>query len=1240
MAKKIWKHLDEFSGETPTQPVVGGSEFAPQLEEAMDAIRREYGIKDDGSLAATAGDRPSGDQRQQDLRALLPDVSRRGFMRLSGAAAVFGLAGCWHEAPDTLVPYEQQPENTYLARPVYYNTVIRAGGEPRAVLVKRYDGRPIKLEGNPDDPVGGGKLGVRGQATIVDLYDPDRLRNGPRKNADGENVAADWAELDLQVGQSLAQGGVALVTGSWNGPSRLRLRDELATSLGDRFTHVAYHPFAQDVARDARAASFGDDHAHEPVYHPDEAKVMVTFGSDYLGGGTTGLADNRAFGAMRKVKGSGEHADMGQLLAFEPTVTQTGTLADIRTRVDMADLPGLAWTIAVRVAEKMGAEVPKIGREIAAQYTQGNAEHLELHPGVAHLDHGKYAQDDGGGIIAYAADQLVQAHEAGNHSLIYVGGATHCSEQSHQLFVVANYLNAILGNEGVTVETASRPEFNVDTSARAFAQLLADCQAGKVQTLLLADVDPIYDWHDPQAVRDALAQVPTVVALAERDSETVRAAHWIAPIDHDLESWGDAELTRGVFAVQQPCTRQLWNTRSIEQSLMAFAQAAGSVPDSWRVDSAEADPKQAAWISREPLWQAQAVGLQSWGEFVRATWNDTVLKRVGPVNDDGFWRSALSRGVVGRPTTGSAPGVSFNAQAVKSVAFANREGHTLVISSSRIMGAGEQANNPYLQEVGDPVSKVTWDNYLAVSLDDAAAWKLPRDAVAALTVGEQTVHVPVFVQVGMLPGTVELFTGWGRELAGVVADGGGVEQPDGGRRQINAFHMALNGARWGVPVTVSPVEDTYRLAEIQGNDYQDGRGAALDDLLVHHQKDPGMHHRGHHHSLWVHGQGTTDPQLETPSDPEKPFSSPNNLSMWDSVHVYPGRRWGMSIDLNSCTGCNACVVACSLENNVPVVGRDEIRLGREMHWIRIDRYYATTVTHEEYIEENLTESKVIEGESATDFGRLERKRYEGHNDAHFDVFHQPMLCQHCGHAPCEEVCPAMATMHSDQGVNIQVYNRCIGTRYCANNCPYKVRRFNFYEYSKYRQGPVGSGDPLARVAKNIAGEFSTTSRDEMLELPLQMLLNPAVTVRSKGVMEKCNFCVQRTRDIREHEKRSNRKYDDSDPMMTVACAQTCPTSAIIFGDINDPDSSVSQHIKAREHGYKVLDSVLNTRPSITYHRQIRNRPPAPDEMLDHHDGHAGHGDGHGGAEIEDHGPERHGHDHADTASAAHGEEAH
>jgi len=468
-----------------------------------------------------------------------------------------------------------------------------------------------------------------------------------------------------------------------------------------------------------------------------------------------------------------------------------------------------------------------------------------------------------------------------------------------------------------------------------------------------------------------------------------------------------------------------------------------------------------------------------------------------------------------------------------------------VISPSRIMGDGTWLNNAWLQELPDPVSKVTWDNYLAMAFSDIQRLGLAPNDVVELKLGSVSVKLPVHVQEGQHPGTLQTFSGWGRarDCAGEIANAG--LDPNFSVDVKPLLAAGTNGIS-GV-ATINKTGETYVLANVQGHNRMHGRDIALDDVLDLHREDPGGKKRHHHRALW--GAGTDG-------------KDHGRLSVFGKSHDYVGHKWGMSVDLGSCFGCNACVVACNAENNIPVVGRDEVRRGREMHWLRIDRYYSSAQDDQDMLD--------------------------------VDVIQQPVMCQQCDNAPCEEACPAMATMHNDEGINVMVYNRCIGTRYCSNNCPYKVRRFNWYEYGKYRFGPQGSGDAFGRIAKNLITGGATSSQAELSKHPLEMALNPEVTVRSRGVMEKCNFCLQRTRDIREREKTTNHAIRDGE--ITTACAQTCPTKAITFGDLNDEQSAVNAQIK-QAHGYKLLDEVLNTRPAVTYLAKIRNRPAMAAELV-------------------------------------------
>lgn len=1178
MPKQVWKDLGEMERSAATKAMAGKhadpsagtsgrtNEFLPDVELALAQLRASHGLTN--TSCEGENNKPSNirvandhglDELRNELHMALPGVNRRGFLQLTGAAAVFALTGCWHKDPDTLVPYFQQPEGTTIGKAVFYSSVLRDSGFPIAVMVKTYDGRPIKIEGNPDHPTTRGRLDARTQAALLNLYDPDRRQTGPVKKTGNASADINWEQLDNEIGAALRAGNVGLITGPVDGLASRQLIEDLKSAFGNRLQHAAYDAYAADAAVAARAASFGAAQAKAPIYHVDRADVLVTLGSDFLGGGQATLADHVAFGDFRRLKNAGTaHANSGQVIAFEPNLSQVGSCADVRVRASMDKMAAIAWAIAAKVAAQLGKSLP-------AGVPSVDEKSLDLRL----IEAGDHSVSP----ISLTAEALVAANKAGRNSLVYVGGATHSGQNSLPLYVAANFLNALLGNEGVTVETSSTAGSAIAPSTAATRQILDAAASGQIATLIISGANPAFSLP---GAREAIAKAKTVVVLADRADETFDAAQlgYLAPTLHGLESWGDAETSDGVHALQQPTIQPLWDCRAAEESLMAFAVAAlaNNAPKSFRVPAVADAPKKVSVASRRPLWIGVAHGVQSWPAYIQGLWLANLKPETQALsNEQSFWNSALAVGVVSLKSKRSAESVSFNAKAAQQYPPATAKaagGYQLMLSASRVMRDGTHLNNAWLQETSDPISKVTWDNYLAVSVGDMAKLgiRAPRqdtrepNPIARVTANGKSFDVPVHVQEGQDPGTVELFLGWGRAMAGKVAEIAGVDGSGG----INAFTLiGANGDAWGATAQIQILDGGYQLATVQGHNTMEGRNLALDDVLELHRKDPSFAARHVHREMWTKG---------------KDGKPGGRLSMWHTTHQYPGRRWGMVVDLNSCTGCQACVVACVAENNVPVVGREEVRRGREMHWIRIDRYY-----------------------SSNDPGFLD-----------IDVIHQPVMCMHCENASCEEVCPPMATMHNDEGVNVQIYNRCIGTRYCSNNCPYKVRRFNFYEYSKYRMGPVGNGAPFQRIMKNLFTEGQTSSQAEMTKAPLQMLLNPLVTVRSKGVMEKCNFCVQRTREIREQEKATNRNFKDGEAQ--TACAQTCPTNAITFGDLNDPQSQVTRLGNESPHAYKMLDVETNNRPAVAFLRRVRNRPPLAEEaeQLEHghhggeHEAHAGH----------------------------------
>ena len=1096
MPNDVWKS----PADRDASPLATRDEFGPDVAAAIADLRERHGL-DEPSC------QPEGhDRLRSELAAMLPGVNRRGFLRLTGAAAVFALAACNEKHPDTLVPYAVQPEGSTIGNATWYSTVVRDAGQPVAVMAKSYDGRPIKIDGNPDCPVGRGRADARTQAALLNLYDPDRFQAGPQKR-DGVALApTTWDAADAAIGTALKSGAVGLLTGPLDGLAHRRLLADLKAALGDRLVHAEFSALSRVTESTARATAFGDGRI--PAYRLDRASVLVTLGSDILGNGSTGLGEHVGFGELRRLKDQG----FGQVIAFEPTMSQVGTCADVRVRVSFDRLAHVGWAIAEVVASKLGKAIPA-GAKAALDQVRGTD--LDAALGLKAIQVDGHPQSS----IVFAAERLLAAKAAGRNSLVYAGGVAH-ENGGAPLLLAAHWLNAALGNEGVTTEVA--PGTVLAESGQA-AALLADCASGRIGTLIIWGADPVFALPGAET---AIAKVPVVVALADRLDDTARLAHWILPSQHALESWGDAEIRQSVFALQQPVITALWDNRSAEESLMAAVLAAGLSAPSFAVAKVAVASAKSV-VTRTDLWHPLAHGVKPWRDYVKAVWLGELKPRTGSLASDvAFWNSALATGVIDLQVAAPTPvfdGAAIEQALSRGLPSKISSGYQLVLSASRVLRDGASANNPWLNELPDPVSKITWNSYLAVSPKDAEEQGWAENDVVAVTVaGAKPIELPVHIQEGQHPGTLEAFYGWGRIAAGEVA---AIEVHTG--FSVNLFRLGLGSH--GRTAVVAKTGATFELANVQGHHRMDGRPIAQDDLF----------HETHH----AHWQAGTD---------GKPAG---RLNLWGSSAATLGHKWGLTVDLNACTGCNACVIACSAENNVPVVGRDEVRKNREMHWIRIDRYYA--------------------GADALDV----------------DVVQQPVMCQHCDNAPCESVCPANATMHNNEGVNLQVYNRCIGTRYCANNCPYKVRRFNWYEYSQLRSGPQGAGEPLERVKRNIITSGSINAREEMSHAPLNLLLNPDVIVRSKGVMEKCTFCVQRTRQIRDTEKASGKAMADG--TITSACAQTCPTKALTFGDINDPFSQVTQVTKAGEAAglaYGLLDADLNTRPAVTYLKRLRKRP--------------------------------------------------
>ncbi len=902
MTKRYWTSPADRDAAPASPDAARGDEFGPEVAAAIQELRSRHHL-DSPSCQHEGNQGEALDRLRLRLTELVPGLNRRSFLRLSGAAAVFSLAGCGPKHPDTAAPWSAQPEGTTLGTPQYFSSTLRDSGQSVAVMVKSYDGRPIKIEGNPDDPVGRGRCDTRTQAALLNLYDPDRLQHGPLHRQGQTLTNITWNDLDTAVSGALKAGKVALITPPVDSPSHQRLITALAKALPGRFEHAVLEAYPRQAEAQARQLAFGD--AGLPIYHPAQADVLVAFG-DFLGGPHQGLAEQVEFGDFRRLRRSGDATTLGQVIAFEPTFSQLGTCADLRQRVPAHLQVAVAWRLAEAVANGLGARIPAQAQQLVdASRTVINALHSPL------------AGADGSAVIAFAAERLISVHKSGRHSLVWAGGANlQGSDGGLALQLAVAWLNATLGNEGASVRTWPKGSGPLVDDGSAGA-LIDAAGRGEIQTLILWGVNPAYVWPEKAA---ALAKVATLVALTDRLDESAVLATYVVPALHDLESWGDAALRPGVYSVQQPCLPPLWDARAGEQSLIAFAAGAGAT-DFQGATACLPIPAVRSVVARTTLWQPEASGVQSWLEFVRETWQGQIRAEVGSLAGPmEFWNASLARGVVQAPLAESMlPTLQLDSQ-VAIAAPASPSGAVLILSASRTMRDGACLNNAWLQELPDPVSKICWDTYLAVSPIDAAHAGLASNDLAQLTVAGKALTVPVHVQEGQDPGTFELFLGWGRTQAGAVAE---LTATHGGFR-INGFELSqARPLPLSLPAELAKGSGTYHLANTQGHDYREGRPVALDEVVgvaPESASEEGA-------AIWKAG---TD---------GKPAG---DVSTYGRQVAYTGHKWGMTVDMNTCIGCNACTVACTAENNVPTVGRDEVRKNRVMHWIRIHRYYTGT----------------------------------------------------------------------------------------------------------------------------------------------------------------------------------------------------------------------------------------------------------------------------------------------------------
>jgi len=1014
----------------------------------------------------------------------LKPLSRRRFLTLMGASlALAGLAGCSRPPADKIVPYVKEPEGVVPGRPLFFATAMPLAGVGTGLLVESHMGRPTKVEGNPEHPASLGATDVFAQASILGLYDPDREQSisylGQVRTWD-ETLNTLRSELKRQ---NAAKGkGVRILSGAISSPTLASEVERLLKRYPESRWH-RFEPASSDAALQGTKLAFGD--AVQPRYHlaklPGEssaqADVILALDADFLSSGPGHLRYVREFSSRRSGRpGPLQPNTMNRLYAVESTFTPTGAIADHRLPLRSEEVEALARAIAAQLG------VPGI---------QGG--------GPVVKKHGKWIDIVARDLQFINGDKNKKRSEG--TTLVIAGEG-----QPKAVHALAHAMNSVLGNIGKTVAYTRPIEAQPEKSTGTLEELVQDMKAGQVDLLFILGGNPVFTAPANLGLKELLSSkqslnTPLRVYLSLYNDETAALCHWHIPEAHYLESWGDVRAFDGTVSIIQPLIAPLYSGKT------ALELISGLLDD--------------APLTGHELVQAQ------WRK-----WWQSKSDRTGTF--DSFWRTALHNGLIS--------GTAFESVAVKLQAdFAARlpapaetgEGYEVVFRTDPAVFDGQFANNGWLQELPRPLTKLTWDNAALLSQTTAEKLKVTYrfgshggehgeayvDKIT-LEVAGRKLTLPIWIVPGHADDSITVHLGQGRQRGGKVCKGVG----------FNVYQLRTSEHPWMASgIKVSQAKGEHLLACTQGHQNMEGRELVRSATLEKYEEDPHFaQHAGEHHP----GKGKKKEKDEAASK-RKP------LTLYQPF-PYDGHKWGMVINLGACTGCGACVVACQAENNIPVVGKEQVTRGREMHWLRIDRYFTGKLADPENLR----------------------------------AVHQPIPCMHCENAPCELVCPVEATVHSYDGLNDMVYNRCVGTRYCSNNCPYKVRRFNFLQYA----------------------DFDTPS--------LKLMNNPEVTVRSRGVMEKCTYCVQRIRAAEivaesEHRERRNKQNVAfiRDGEVLTACQAVCPAEAIVFGDLTGPNergeqNSKSQVARLRESplNYGLLTE-LNTEPRTTYLAAVRNPNP-------------------------------------------------
>jgi MoCo/4Fe-4S cofactor protein with predicted Tat translocation signal len=1012
-------------------------------------------------------------------------ASRRDFLKYLGfsTAAATLAASCEMPVRES-VPFMYKPDNVMPGIANYFASTYVSGDEAMPIVVKVREGRPIKIEGNDASTLTNGGTSSRAQASVLNLYDSQKLRHPIQKVDKGFVEIADMKLIDADITKALATGKVALLTSSITSPTSL----EVIAAFKGKYpsaTHVVYAPVSYHGILSANEASFGKRAV--PQYMFENAKVIVSISADFLGSWVAPSLFAKGYSKTRKLKKASP--EMSKHFQFESMLSLTGANADERYTMRPSETGAVVMSLYNAVSG--GAATIKDEKLVAG--------------------------------IKAAADML---KAAGGNALVV------CGSNNPSIQIVVNAINNAIGAYGKTINWGSTIN-TIQANDASMEALVKEMNAGAISAIIMQDVNPAYNYYNAEAFKTGLAKVPTSISFADREDETSTNCKYIIPDGHFLESWGDAEPVSGYVSLIQPTINRLFKSRSWETSLLKWSGYDTDYETYWK-----------------NKWLAKAGGQTNLDKLLEKG----IIETVAPVAGGSF-----NAGALGAATA-----------AINAMVIGDKD--EVVLYTKAGMGDGKMANNPWLQELPDAITKAAWDNYavisfakakeLGIKVDDIYE-TLPAKPEISVTVNGVPLKLAAMVVPGMQSNTIAVALGYGRDAkAGIAATDAGKNAYPWVTFDGSAYHYSA------VATEVKKTGSTYDIAQNQSHGYYEDRIEVVREVTFdEYKKNPNIIFDERAEEFKLVLEGGDDPNL-TNEQAIKDFRVKGTIYPDDFER--PGAKWGMSIDLNSCFGCGACVVACSAENNVSVVGKKEMMRGHEMHWLRIDRYFASA---------------------------------KNDNDLdNVDVVFMPMMCQHCDNAPCENVCPVAATNHSSEGLNQMTYNRCIGTRYCANNCPYKVRRFNWADYAgadSFKDNQIGH-----------VSEATLAMNDELT----RMVLNPDVTVRSRGVIEKCSFCVQRLQAGKLTAKKEGRKLKGDE--VKTACQSACPSEAIVFGNVNDAESTIYniRENESKNRLYYALEQ-LHVLPNVNYLAKVRNKASIVGVKHEAHG--ASHGEGHGGAATHD-----------------------